>query len=402
MNIDALEIPSESETRSSAPPAKRGFALIIALLVAGAIGVGIYAGINTRIADRAHLEAAVVELSVPTVSVVHPKKGAPAEEIQLPGNVMAFTDASIYARTAGYLKEWHFDIGSHVEKGELLAEIETPEVDQQLEQAKADLVKAEADLAQAQIKADRWAHLLEVKAVSQEEKDEAASDLAAKKATADAGRASVHRLEKMQAFEKVVAPFSGVITARNIDMGDLVDAGASPQPRELFHLVALDRVRVFVSVPEIYAEAARKGGEADLTLDEFPGRVFHGTLVRNASSIDMTTRTLKVEVDVDNADGSLLPGAYAIVHLQVGRAHEASSPSVTIPANTLLFRAEGSRVALYRNGHAAMVPVKIGRDYGKSVEIISGLKPDDQVVLDPSDSLTNGMPLRLNDKAKAE
>jgi len=380
-------------SRLSGKRMNRGVALTATLVLASTVGAAIYAGIATRISDQARLEHAVQDSSIPTVTVVFPQKGAAAEEIQIPGNVQAFTDAAIYARTSGYVKEWKFDIGSHVEKGQLMAEIETPEVDQQLEQARADQEKAEADLAQAQIKATRWAHLFTAHAVSQEENDEAASDLAAKKATASASRASVRRLEKMQAFEKITAPFSGVITARNLDTGDLVDAGASPQPKELFHLAALDQVRVFVQVPEIYAEAARQGGNADLTLDEFPGRTFHGRLARNASAIDMASRTLRVEVDVDNTDGSLLPGAYAMVHLHVGRAHEGATPSVTIPANTLLFRAEGPRVAIANGDHAELVPVKIGRDYGKTVEILSGLKSTDQLIMDPSDSLISGAPV---------
>ncbi|MDB6139750.1 MAG: efflux transporter, family, subunit [Verrucomicrobiaceae bacterium] len=376
----------------------RGIVLTVILLLAVSIGAAIYAGIVTRIGDRTRLEQAVEEASVPTVSVVSPKAGAESEEIQLPGNVQAFVEAGIYARTAGYLKHWHADIGSHVKSGQLLAEIETPEVDQQLEQSRADLEKAEADVAQAQIKAKRWVQLLKDRAVSSEESDEASADLTAKKATADARRASVRRLEKMQSFEKITAPFSGVITSRNVDTGDLIDAGGGSQPRELFHLAALDKMRVFVALPGIYAEAANSGGEATLTLDQYPGRMFKGQVARNANAIDMNTRTLKVEVDVDNADGSLMSGAYAMVHFKVGSPHGSDSASVTIPANTLLFRAEGPSVALLRGGHAELVPIKIGRDYGKTLEIVSGLKPGDQLVLDPSDSLITGMPLRTAGK----
>ena len=373
--------------------ARPGLVLTIILVLAVFIGAAIYAGISTRISDKARLEHSV-EASVPSVSVVHPHKGAAAEEIQLPGNVMAYVDAAIHARTSGYLKHWSFDIGSHVESGQLLAEIDTPEVDLQLEQARADFAKAEADLAQAQVKAARWAQLLKNRAVSSEESDEAASDLTAKKATTDSRRANVRRLEQMQSFEKIVAPFAGVITARNVDTGDLIDAGTSPQPKELFHLAALDQMRVYVAVPAIYAEAARIGEDATLTLDQFPGRVFHGRVVRNANAIDVATRTLKVEVDVENKDGSLMSGAYAMVHLKVGRAHEGDSPSMTIPANTLLFRAEGPRVALLRSDRAELVPVKIGRDYGKTVEIISGLKATDSLIMDPGDSLITGMRVR--------
>ena len=380
----------------SSEPAKRsrgGVILVVAFLMMAAIAAAVYLGIASRKADRAKLEEAVELASIPTVTLVSPKPGAEAEEIALPGNVMAFVDTAIYARSSGYVEKWYFDIGSHVKSGDLLAEIESPEVDQQLEQSKADAAKAEADLTQAEVKAKRWAQLLKDRAVSSEESDEAAADVAAKRATLESRRASLRRLEKMQEFEKVIAPFAGVITARNVDKGDLVD-GSGPQPRELFHLASLDKVRVFVSVPDVYAEAAREGGDPTLTLDQFPGRVFHGHIARNANAIDLVTRTLKVEVDVDNKDGALLAGAYAIVHLKVGRAHAGDTPSVTIPANTLLFRAEGPRVALFKKDHAELMPVKIGRDYGKTLEILSGLKPSDQLIMDPSDSLVTGSPVR--------
>lgn len=383
----------------STDPAKhapRGLAMALVLVLAVSIGAAIYAGINTRVADRAQLESGIAESAIPSVSVVHPKKGAAAEEIQLPGNVMPFVDAAIYARTSGYLKKWHFDIGSRVESGQLLAEIETPEVDQQLEQARADLQRAEADLVLAKVKAERWTRLLVDKAVSREEKDEADSDFVAKKAMVNSSQASVRRLEQMQSFEKVAAPFAGVVTARNVDTGDLISAGSGAQPREMFHLAALDRVRVYVAVPAVYAEAARMDNEATLTLDQFPGRTFTGKVVRNANAIDSATRTLKVEVDVDNADGSLMSGAYAMVHLKVGRARPGDSPAVTIPANTLLFRAEGTQVALLREGRAELVSVKIGRDFGRTLEILSGLKPADTLILDPSDSLVSGMRLRAS------
>jgi RND family efflux transporter MFP subunit len=312
----------------------------------------------------------------------------------LPGNTQAFSDAPIYARTNGYLKHWYFDIGAHVQKGQMLAEIETPEIDQQLQQAKAELDTAQANLNIAKITAARWQDLVSTGSVSQQETDQAVSNLSAVKAAAESSAANMRRLEQLQSFEKIYAPFDGIITARNTDIGSLIDAGASAQPRELFHITAIRTLRVYVSVPEVYSRAARPGAPAALTLDEFPGQTFHGTLVRNANSIDIASRTLLVEVDVDNPTGQLLPGAYVFVHLKLpDQAH-----SVTIPSNTLIFRKEGLQVGLVRNGKADLIPVKIGRDYGIAVEIVSGLQPTDAVIIDPSDSLVAGLPVRLNSK----
>jgi RND family efflux transporter MFP subunit len=290
------------------------------------------------------------------------------------------------------VKRWYFDIGAHVKEGQLLAEIETPEVDQQLEQARADLETARANLKQAQITADRWRALLETDSVSKQETDVAVSALSATKATVDSNLANVRRLEQLQGFEKIYAPFDGVITARNVDIGVLVNAGSTTTSgRELFHMAAIQTLRVFVAVPEVYSRAARPGGSATLTLDEFPGRSFEGKLVRTANAIDLTSRTLNVEVDVDNPRGELLPGAYVFVHLKLPR----QIATVTVPVNTLLFRAEGLQVAVVRDGKAQLVPVTIGRDYGTSVEITAGIQPTDQVIVGPSDSLTSGTRVRL-------
>jgi RND family efflux transporter MFP subunit len=327
----------------------------------------------------------------PTVSVVSPKSGAPTREIQLPGTTQAFTDAPIFARTSGYLTRWYFDIGAHVKEGQLLAEIASPEVDQQLAQARADLETTQANLRQAQITADRWQALLESRAVSKQETDQAVSTLKATKATVESNVANVRRLEQLQGFEKIYAPFDGVVTARNTDIGALISAGSTTSGRELFHLAAIHRLRVFVAVPEVYSRAARSGASATLTLDEFPGRTFHGTLVRNANAIDLATRTLLVEVDVDNPLGELLPGAYVFVHLQLPR----EIPSVTVPANTLLFRAEGLQVGVVRDGRAQLVPVTVGHDYGATVEILTGIQPTDQIIVSPSDSLISGTRVRI-------
>ena len=370
---------------------RRYLALLGVAVAAGALGLGIVAGIRARSAADTMLRKTTAEAAVSLVRVVAPKPGAPAQEILLPGTTQAFTDAPIFARTSGYVKGWYFDIGAHVKRGQLLAEIESPEVDQQLQQARADLETARANLRQAQITADRWLALLQTDSVSKQETDQAVSALNATKATVDSNAANVRRLKQLQGFEKVSAPFDGVVTVRNVDIGVLINAGANTPGRELFHLAAVHTLRVFVAVPEVYSRAARPGSSATLTLEEFPGRAFHGTLVRNASAIDLASRTLLVEVDVDNSGGELLPGAYAFVHLKL----PDEIASVTLPANTLLFRAEGLQVAVVRDGQAQLVPVTIGRDYGETVEILSGLRPTDQVIVAPSDSLISGTPVRI-------
>jgi len=373
----------------------RRTAVLAAAAALAALAFLIYSGIHSRAAAESRLKQRTEEAAIPTVSVVFPREGAPTQEIVLPGNTQAFSDAPIYARTSGYLKRWYFDIGAHVQKGQLLAEIETPEVDQQLQQARADLHTSQANLNIAKITAARWQDLVSTGSVSQQETDQAVSNLSAVTAAAESSAANVRRLEQLQAFERVYAPFDGIITARNTDIGALIDAGASAQPRELFHIAAIRKLRLYVAVPEVYSRAARSGAPATLTLDEFPGQTFHGTLVRNANSIDVASRTLLVEVDVDNPTGQLLPGAYVFVHLKL----PDETRSVTVPSNTLIFRKEGLQVGLVRNDKTELVPVKIGRDYGSSVEIVSGLQPTDAVIVDPSDSLVAGMPVRLSNKA---
>ena len=371
---------------------RRHLALLGIAVVAGALGLGIVWGIRTRSAASTTLRQTTAEAAISLVSVVSPKPGAPTQEILLPGTTQAFTDAPIFARTNGYVKGWYFDIGAHVKQGQLLAVIETPEVDQQLQQARANLETAQANLRQAQITADRWQALLESDSVSKQETDVAVSALSAMKATVNSNVANVRQLEQLQGFQKIFAPFDGVITARNVDIGVLINAGSlTTSGRELFHMAAIHKLRVFVAVPEIYSRAARPGASATLTLDEFPGRSFHGTLVRNANAIDLASRTLNVEVDVDNPDGELLPGAYAFVHLKM----PTQVQTLTVPANALLFRAEGLQAAVVRDGQAQLVPVKIGRDYGITVEIVTGLQPTDQVIVAPSDSLISGTRVRI-------
>jgi RND family efflux transporter MFP subunit len=355
----------------------------------------VYSGIQSRLDAEKGLEKRVTLSSAALVNVVHPIRGSNDQAIELPGNTQAFTEAPIYARTSGYLKQWYFDIGAHVKRGQLLAEIETPELDEQLEQAENQLKTAEANLQLAQVTAERWVYLEKSSVVSKQEKDQAVSDLNAKRATADSDRANVARLRKLQAFEHVYAPFDGVITARNTDVGDLIQ-GDNTAPKELFHLAAVGELRVYIAVPEVYASAIKPGETVTLTLDAFPGENFAGRLVRDSNSIDLTSRTLRVEVDVDNPTGSLLPGAYAFVHWKLPSAARA----VTIPTNTLLFRAEGLRVAVVRGGQAKLVPVTIGRDYGSNVEVLSGLTSEDTVILDPSDSIMEGSAVQIAEEAK--
>jgi RND family efflux transporter MFP subunit len=364
--------------------------LWLAGLTIFAVGGAIFA----RFADRVHAEESLarttLQAAVPSVNVIHPQAGAPNQEIALPGYTQAFTDTPVYARTSGYLKTWRFDIGAHVKKGDLLAEIDTPEVDQQLRQARADLSTAQANLKLAAITAERSENLLKTRSVSIQERDNADGAWAADKAIVQSNEGNVARLEQLQSYEKVYAPFDGIITARNTDIGALIDADANSPSKELFHVAAINTLRIYVAVPEGYSRAAQPGATANLTLDEFPGEVFHGTLVRNANAIDLSSRTLLLEVDVDNPAGRLLPGAYTFVHLSL----PAATQSVTLPSNTLLFRKEGLRAAVVRNGHAQLVPVTIGRDYGEKVEILAGLRPTDEVITDPSDSLISGTAVR--------
>jgi RND family efflux transporter MFP subunit len=394
---ETIEVQTMQPTPDGFHPrlrARRQTAILVSAAALGALALLIYSGIHSRAAAESRLAKRTEEAAIPTVAVVFPKEGAPSQEIVLPGNMQAFSDAPIYARTSGYLKRWYFDIGAHVQKGQLLAEIETPEVDRQLEQARADLETAQANLNIAKITATRWQDLVSNGSVSQQETDQAVSNLSAVKSASESSSANVRRLEQLQSFEKIYAPFDGIVTGRNTDIGALIDAGASTQPKELFHVAAIRMLRLYVSVPEVYSRAARSGAPATLTLDEFPGQIFHGTLVRNANSIDIASRTLLVEVDVDNPTGQLLPGAYVFVHLKL----PDETRSVTIPSNTLIFRKEGLQVGLVRNGKAELVPVKISRDYGNSVEIVSGLQPTDAVIVDPSDSLVTGLPVRLSGK----
>ena len=389
---DDLEEPGIAKKNPEPIKKNHGYAFAFLLIVAVLLGAAIYLGIRSRVVSAEGLVRTTEQTATPLVNVVHPKRGAPTAEIVLPATAQAFVDAPIFARTNGYLKRWYFDIGARVKQGELLAEIETPEVDQQLHQARAQLETAKANHNLANTTADRWIALLKSDSVSKQETDQAVSNLSAQKANVDSMAANVRRLEETQSFQKVYAPFDGIITARNTDIGALINAGAATTPgKELFHLTAIHTLRVFVAVPEVYSRAAVPGAIATLTLDEFPGKVFRGVLARHSNAIDPVSRTLLVEVDVDNPTGQLLPGAYMSVHLKLPEQVR----SVTIPANTLLFRSEGLNVGMVKNSHVALTPVKIGRDYGATVEVLSGLQPADAIIVDPSDSLINGAEVQV-------
>ena len=368
-------------------------------LAAFAIVAGVMLfGILTRVKARTALRAQTAEMAVPTVSVVHPQPSAPVQEIVLPANVQAITDSPIFARTNGYLKKWYVDIGAHVKKGQLLAVIETPEIDQQLRQARADLATAQANLKLAEVTANRFQDLLKSNSVSQQETDNAVASFAANRAIVNSNEANTQRLSDLKSFQKIYAPFDGIITARNTDIGALINSGSSGGPTtELFHIAYPRKLYVYVSVPQAYSQAAKPGLQTDLVLPEFPGRRFPGKLVRTANAIDPATRTLQVQIVVDNPDGTLLPGAYAEVHLKV----PAETSTYTVPVNTLLFRFTGLHIATVQNGKVLIKTVEIGRDFGDRVEIVSGLEGNDSVILNPPDSTANGQAVRIGESLKA-
>jgi RND family efflux transporter MFP subunit len=379
----------EGQVRKGSPGRRIG-ALLIAVVV---VTLLVLSGIVPRLRSRKALAAETSELAAPTVQVVLPKQGAPSQEILLPGNIQAFVDAPIYARTSGYLKRWYFDIGAPVKQGQLLAEIESPEVDQQLSQAQADLGTATANLHLSQITADRFSDLIKQDAVSQQETDNAVSDLASKNTAVKSAQANVDRLKQLVSFEKVYVPFDGVVTARNTDIGQLIDSGAAGgQARSLFQIASINKLRVFISVPQIYSQAATPGLTADLTLTEFPGRRFQGKLVRTSRSIDPTARTLNVEVDVDNSKGELLPGAYTEVHLKL----KEGVHTMTIPVSALLFRQEGLKVAVAKSDNTAQLEtVTLGRDFGDYAEITTGLTGQERIIANPPDSIIDGERLNI-------
>ncbi len=360
--------------------------LLIAAVVLAALGILARVHSNTALAQRTD------EVAAPTVTVAPAKPGAPVDEFVLPGNVTAYTDSPIYARTDGYLVHWYFDIGAHVKKGDLLAVIDTPELDKQVAQAEADLATAQTNAGNAKVQADRYAGLVKSDAVSQIDTDTFSTQAASTSSAVKSADANLQRLREMQSFEKVYAPFNGVITARNVDTGQLISQGSTA---ELFHLQALQTLRVYANVPQLYTQVLKRGMKVPLTLPEYPGKNFEATLVRTADAIDPGSRTLLVEIDVNNSKGDLMPGALAQVHFKTPPV----GPTFIVPTAALIFRRDGMRVGLVRNSGdgpvAHLVPVTIGEDDGANVQIVSGINPDDKIIQDPPDSLIDGEKVKV-------
>jgi RND family efflux transporter MFP subunit len=401
---EVTNMESQSQTSPSPQPtvgAKTGLprigwilAIVLVLLFGGVFAYGIYG----RMRASATLRTETDTLAIPVVSVVVPQRSAPTQEITLPGNVQPFITSPIFSRTNGYLKAWHFDIGAHVKRGQLLAEIETPEVDQQLQQSRSNLATAEANLRLTEITKNRYQDLLKTNAVSQQDVDNAVGAYNANKAIVEANQANVKQLETLQSFEKIYAPFDGIITARNTDIGDLINSGSNGNAKtDLFHISQPGVLRVYVNVPEEYSQLAKPGLTANLTLAEFAGKTFSGKLVRTADSINNATRTLLSEVDVNNPTGQLLSGSFAEVHFKV----PSEVSTFIVPVDTLLFRKEGLRVAVVKGGKAELVQVTPGHDFGETMEIVSGLKGGESIIVSPPDSIVAGEQVQLAQQAAA-
>jgi RND family efflux transporter MFP subunit len=385
MTSSTSTTPSTTSPGPDVRPPIRGrkAALILVGLLAVAAAVAAL-GIILRLNARASLQEQTNALAAPDVLVARPQLGEPSRELVLPGNVQAFTDSPIYARTSGYLQKWYFDIGARVKKGQRLAVIASPEVDQQLAAARAELATARSTSKNAQIQSARYADLLKDNAVSKQDADNFATLASSGNTQVAAAAANVQRLLQLIGFESVEAPFDGTITARNVDVGTLIQAGAS---RELFHLADEDILRIYVNVPQVYARACVPGVSAGVNVAEFPGRTFEGKIVRTSRTIDPASRTLLVEVDVDNHGGDLFPGAFCQVHFKLN----AGTRALVLPVPTLMFRSEGLRVAVIRgDDKVKLVPITIGRDDGRTVEVVEGLQPSDLVVQNPPDSLIDG------------
>ncbi len=367
--------------------------IVAILLLAGGFTIA------RRFTERNALAKETEKLAIPTVSVTRPGTEPASDQLVLPAQLQAYVESALYARTSGYLLRWNKDIGSHVSKGELLAEIDTPEIDQELSQARATRQQTEAQLQLAKSTAERWTNLRKTDSVSQQEADQQVSAYAQAQANLAAADANVRRLQQLESFKHVYSPISGVITRRNTDVGALITTGSTGQGRELFDVAQVDPLRVFVSVPQMNAPSIRPGLPASIALHEYPGQKFSGKVVRTADAIDPATRTLLTEIDVPNRDGHLLPGAYA----EVSFAVPIQITRMSVPVNTILFRSEGPRVAVVGSDHKVhMKPITIGRDFGTKVEILGGLEPADQIVLNPADSLEDGQEVNVKSGGGAQ
>jgi len=389
MTTEGLENSGSSGTGRRRSPLFTVFFVVVAVLIV----VGGLLLFQRRVQYQA-LAKETETAAIPTVAVIHPSVEAGDENLVLPGTLQAYVESPIYARTNGYLRKWYHDIGSRVNKGELLADIDTPEVDQQLGQSRADLNTAKANAQLSDITAARYTELLKTDGVSKQEVDNAMGDQAAKRATVQSSEANVRRLEELESFKHIYAPFGGVLTQRNIDIGTLINAGNGGTSQQLFYLAQTDPIRVYVNVPEPFAPSIHPGIGAYLELTQYPGQKFRGKVVRTSNAIDLSTRTLLTEVDVPNASGLLLPGGYAQVHLEV----TVKGDRLLVPINSLLFRAEGLRAVVVDSNHKARLQtLTIGRDYGVTLEVMNGLKTGDWIVLNPPDSLNEGQEVRVKE-----
>ncbi|HWC19503.1 MAG TPA: efflux RND transporter periplasmic adaptor subunit [Terriglobales bacterium] len=359
--------------------------LVLVLLIAGAVTIA------DKFSEKHALAAETARLAIPSVAVTRATQEQSHEELILPATVQAYKESPIYARTNGYVLRWYKDIGSQVNKGDLLAQIDTPEVDQELLQARATRQQIQAQLGLAKTSAERWQSLRKTDSVSQQELDQQVSGYQQAQANLAAADANVRRLEQLESFKHVYAPFSGVITKRNIDVGALINAGNAGPDKELFDIAQVDPLRVYVNVPQTYSPAIQIGMKASLEQREYSGQKFEGKVVRTSQAIDPATRTLLTEIDVPNPNGRILPGAYAQVHF----AAKIDAPRLTIPINTLLFGAEGPRAAVVVDKKVQLRRITIGRDYGSSVEVISGLEPTDEIIVNPADSLEDGQQVNV-------
>ncbi len=384
--------PTDTPQSGRPVPTVSTGALVRAGLIGGVVLVLIVGGgTAARLAQSASLKKETAALATPSAMVFQPQ-AADSGTLVLPGRVQAWAEAPVYARTSGYLRKWYADIGTPVKAGQVLADIDAPDVDQQLSASQAQLATATANYALAKTTADRWDRLLAQQAVSQQDTDQKRGDLAARLAQRDAAAADVARLKTLAGFKRIVAPFDGVVVARNTDVGALISAGGTA-PTPLFSVSDTSRLRVYVSVPQSQLSAVTEGMTAHFTMPDQPGKVFDASVTRTADAVDPASGAMLIQLVVDNADHALRPGGYAQVTLDMPKATQASA--VRIPASALLFRSEGTAVAVVgSDNHVTVKPVKIARDDGKTLDIASGIAATDWVIDSPSDAIASGAAVR--------